>query len=60
MVLVAGGPTFGVPAGRTMLGPTDAVTFFPLDGLGLVVFAVTDGTDGDKLSDGGKLDDDIL
>ena len=43
-----------------MLGPACAVIFFPLDDLGLVVFAAADGTDGDKLSDGGKFDDDIL
>jgi len=43
-----------------MLGPADAVTFFPFDDLGLVAFAAADGTDGDKLSDGGKFDDDIL
>ena len=40
-----------------MLGPAGAVIFFPFDDLGLVAFAAADGTDGDKLSDGGTFDD---
>ena len=43
-----------------MLGPTGASFFIPLDDLGFVDLAFVDGTDGDKLSDGGKFDDDIL
>ena len=39
---------------------TGALFFGPLDDLGLIAFAVADGTDGDKLRDGGKVDDDIL
>ena len=62
MVLSARGPTLGVPPGRTMLGysPTGALFFFPLDDLGLVDLTAVGGTDGDKLSDGGRFDDDIL
>ena len=45
-----------------MLGfcPTGALFFVPLDDLGLVDLDAADGTDGDKLSDGGRFDDDIL
>ena len=43
-----------------MLGPAGAVIFFPFDDFDLVAFAAADGTDGDKLSDGGKFVEDIL
>ena len=60
MVLVARGTTLGVSPGRTTLGQTGATVVTPLDDLDLADVAFFDGTDGDKLRDGGKFDDDIL
>ena len=60
MVLVARGMTLGVSPGRTTLGQTGATLVTPLDDLDLADFAFVDGTDGGRLRDGGKVDDDIL
>ena len=60
MVLVTGGTTLGVSPGRTTLGQTGATLDTPLDDLDLTDLAFVNGTDGDKLRDGGKVDDDIL
>ncbi len=59
MVLVTGGTTLGVSPGRTTLGQTGATLDTPLADLDLADFAFDDGTDGDRLRDGGKVDDDI-
>ena len=60
MVLVTGGTTLGVSPGRTTLGQTGATLDTPLADLDLADFAFVDGTDGDRLRDGGKVDDDIF
>ena len=60
MVLVTGGTTLGVPPGRTTLGQTGATLVAPLDDLDFADLAFANGTDGDRLRDGGKVDDDIL
>ena len=60
MVLVARGTTLGVSPGRTTLGQTGATVVTTLDDLDLADVAFFDGTDDDKLRDGGKFDDDIL
>ena len=60
MVLVTGGTTLGVSPGRTTLGQTGATLVTPLDDLDLADLAFANGTEGDRLRDGGKVDDDIL
>ena len=50
----------GVPPGRTTVGQTGATLVTPLDDLDLADLVFANGTEGDRLRDGGKVDDDIL